>query len=131
MTLPALDFAPLAGDVAGAVARVPAAPGVGEILGPEGRSLVLAAASNLRQWAASRLGLGKPVPAGRRPSETRTLVYRGQRVVPHRRRSFGWLATVSHWDVEHQEVQIDFERDRVQDIHARIRRSRLTEQPPE
>ncbi len=67
MTLPALDFAPLAGDVAGAVARVPAAPGVGEILGPEGRSLVLAAASNLRQWAASRLGLGKPVPAGRRP----------------------------------------------------------------
>ena len=67
MSLPALDLAPLAGDVAGAVARVPAAPGVGEILGPEGRSLVLAAASNLRRWAASRLGLGKPVPAGRRP----------------------------------------------------------------
>jgi hypothetical protein len=67
VSLPALDFAPLAGDVAGAVARVPAGPGVVEILGPEGRSLVLATASNLRQWAASRLGLGKPVPAGRRP----------------------------------------------------------------
>ena len=67
MSLPALDFAPLAGDVAGAVARVPAGPGVGEILGPEGRSLVLAPASNLRRWAASRLGLGKPAPAGRRP----------------------------------------------------------------
>jgi len=67
VTLPALDFAPLAGDAAGAVARVPARPGVGEIVGPEGRSLVLAPASNLRQWAASRLGLGKPVPAGRRP----------------------------------------------------------------
>jgi hypothetical protein len=56
-------------------------------------------------------------------SETRTLVYRGQRVVPHRRRSFGWFATVSHWDVEDHEVQIDFERDRVRDIQARIRRS--------
>ena len=32
--------------------------------------------------------------------ETRTLVYRGQRMVPHRRRSFGWFATVSHWEVE-------------------------------
>ena len=67
MTLPALDFAPLAGDVPGAVARVPARPGVGEILGPEGRSLVLSVASNLRQWAASRLGLGMPVASGKRP----------------------------------------------------------------
>ena len=56
-------------------------------------------------------------------SETRTLVYRGQRVVPHRRRSFGWFATVSHWEVEDHEVQIDFERDLVRDIQARIRRS--------
>ena len=55
--------------------------------------------------------------------ETRTLVYRGQRVVPHRRRSFGWFATVSHWDVEDHEVQIDFERNLVRDIQARIRRS--------
>jgi len=31
------------------------------------------------------------LPAG----ETRALVYRGQRVVPHRRRSFGWFATVA------------------------------------
>jgi hypothetical protein len=55
--------------------------------------------------------------------QTRTLVYRGQRVVPHRRRSFGWFATVSHWEVEDHEVQIDFERDLVRDIQARIRRS--------
>jgi hypothetical protein len=68
VTLPALDVAPLAGDVAGAVARVPAGPGVGGILGPEGRTLVLAPTANLRRWAASRLGLGKPVPAGRRPA---------------------------------------------------------------
>ena len=65
------------------------------------------------------------VPAG----ETRALLYRGQRAVPHRRRSFGWFATVGHWDVEDHEVQIDFERDRVRDVQARVRRSRLTEQP--
>ena len=67
MSLPALDFVPLAGDVARAVARVPAAPGVGQILGPEGRNLLLATASNLRRWAASHLGLGKPAAPGRCP----------------------------------------------------------------
>ena len=67
MSLPALDLVPLAGDAAGAVARVPASPGVGQILGPEGCSLLLATASNLRQWAASHLGLGKPAAPGRRP----------------------------------------------------------------
>ena len=65
------------------------------------------------------------LPAG----DMRTLLYRGQRVVPNRRRSFGWFATVGHWDVEDHEVQIDFERDRVRDVQARVRRSRLTEQP--
>jgi len=64
--LPVLGFVPL-GDVAGAVAGIPAAPGVGQILGPEGRSLLLATAPNLRRWAASNLGLGKPVAPGRRP----------------------------------------------------------------
>lgn len=60
------------------------------------------------------------------PTERRTLVYRGRRVVPHRRRTFGWLATVSHWDVESHEVEIEFERDRVRDVQARVWRSRLT-----
>ena len=67
MSLPALAFVPLAGDAAPAVARVPAAPGVGQILGPGGSSLLLAPASNLRKWAASHLGLGKPAAPGRRP----------------------------------------------------------------
>lgn len=67
MSLPALAFAPLAGDAAGTVARLPADPGVGQILGPEGRSLLLATTSNLRRWAASHLGLGKPAAPGRRP----------------------------------------------------------------
>ncbi len=67
MSLPALAFVPLAGDPAPALARVPAAPGVGQILGPGGASLLLAPASNLRKWAASHLGLGKPAAPGRRP----------------------------------------------------------------
>ena len=67
MSLPALAFVPLAGDAAPAVSRVPAAPGVGQILGPGGTSLLLAPASNLRRWAAAHLGLGKPAAPGRRP----------------------------------------------------------------
>jgi hypothetical protein len=55
----------------------------------------------------------------------RTLVYRGRRVVPQRRRSFGWLTAVSRWDVEHHEVQIDVEGDTVTDLRAQVRRSRL------
>jgi hypothetical protein len=65
----------------------------------------------------------------RLPTGERSLLYRGQRIVPNRRRSFGWFATVGHWNVEDHEVQIDFERDHVRDVHARVRRSRLTEQP--
>ena len=55
----------------------------------------------------------------------RTLVYRGRRVVPQQRRSFGWVATVSHWDIENHEVEIMFDGDRVRDVQARVRRSRL------
>jgi hypothetical protein len=39
----------------------------------------------------------------------RPLVYRGRRVVPHRRRRLGWLATVHRWDVEHHEVEIELD----------------------
>jgi hypothetical protein len=56
--------------------------------------------------------------------EIRAVIYRGQRLVPHHGRRFGWFSTVSHWDVEQQEVQIDFEGERVRDIQARIRRTR-------
>jgi len=61
-----------------------------------------------------------------REPDHRTLVYRGRRVVPRRRRQLlGWLATVHHWDVEEHEVEIDLERDLVRDVQARVRRSRL------
>jgi hypothetical protein len=65
--LPGLSFVDLEGDPADVVARVPAAPGVGQFLGPEGRNLTLAPAANLRKWVASHLGLGKPPAPGRRP----------------------------------------------------------------
>ncbi len=54
----------------------------------------------------------------------RSLIYRGRRTVPHERRSFGRLATVSHWDIEQHEVVIDFEGDLVSDLQAHLRRSR-------
>jgi hypothetical protein len=56
--------------------------------------------------------------------ERRRLVYRGRRVIPHPRRNFGWVATVSHWDIEDHEVEIDFAGDRVRDVQARMRRVR-------
>jgi len=59
------------GEAVTALAAVPARPGVGQILGPDDRNLLVAMASNLRRWAASRLGLGPKRPApgglGRRP----------------------------------------------------------------
>ncbi|HEY7654761.1 MAG TPA: hypothetical protein VIG07_18235 [Methylomirabilota bacterium] len=67
----------------------------------------------------------EPEEEQRLPSgEIRAMIYRGQRMVPHRGRRFGWFATVSHWEVEHHEVQIDFEQERVRDIQVRIRRTR-------
>jgi hypothetical protein len=60
----------------------------------------------------------------------RTLVYRGRRVVPHRRRLAGVLAAVTHWDVENHEVEIVVDRDVVRDVQAHIRRSRLSGPEP-
>ena len=62
--------------------------------------------------------------------ERKRLVYRGQRVMPQRRRIFSWLAAVSWWAVEHHEVEIQLERDRVVDVQARVRRTRLTSPEP-
>ncbi|MGH7400167.1 MAG: hypothetical protein ACRELW_21815 [Candidatus Rokuibacteriota bacterium] len=67
----------------------------------------------------------EPEEEQRLPSgEIRAVVYRGERIVPHRGRRFGWFATVSHWEIEQTEVQIEFDRGRVRDIQTRIRRTR-------
>ncbi len=63
------------------------------------------------------------------PPGGRRLVYRGRRVVPQRRRTFGWLATVSRWDVEHHEVQIELTADVVTDVRAEVRRTQLERGP--
>jgi hypothetical protein len=60
----------------------------------------------------------------------RTLVYRGRRMVPHRRQRLGWLATVHRWDVEHHEVEIALEGDRVLDVQAQVNRTRLSQPGP-
>jgi len=46
---------------------VPAAAGVGQILGDAGRSLVIGRTASLRRWAASHLGAGRPPRKGARP----------------------------------------------------------------
>lgn len=59
----------------------------------------------------------------------RTLVYRGRRIVPHRKRLAGVLAAVTHWDVEDHEVEIVVDQDVVRDVQAHVRRSRLSQEP--
>lgn len=66
----ALARTALEGDVGPALAALPAAPGVGQILGQGGCSLLIGTASNLRGWAASHLGLARARPTkggARRP----------------------------------------------------------------
>jgi hypothetical protein len=58
---------PLVGDVALALAAIPTVAGVGQILGPEGRNLIIGKPANLRRWAATQLGAGKPSRKGARP----------------------------------------------------------------
>jgi hypothetical protein len=65
--LPAFTAVSLAPDPAEALSRVPAEGGVAQILGPDGTNLLVGRAANLRRWAASHLGRGKPVPKGKRP----------------------------------------------------------------
>jgi hypothetical protein len=63
-------------------------------------------------------------------SGRRTLIYRGRRLVPRQRRRFGWLSTLSHWDAEDHEVEIQVEGGIVRDVQARVRRSRVRAPDP-
>jgi hypothetical protein len=55
--------------------------------------------------------------------DRKTLIYRGRRIVPHRRRRLLWFSTVAGWDVEHHEVEIAVDREVVADVQARVRRT--------
>jgi hypothetical protein len=56
------------GGVASTLQELPTAAGVAQVLGPDGRVLVTSRAGNVRRWAASRLGAGRPPRKGARPS---------------------------------------------------------------
>jgi hypothetical protein len=71
---------------------------------------------------------GPPAEERERHQSTtaRSLIYRGVQRLPHRRFRLGSLATVSHWDEEHREVEIALEDELVTDVQTRVRRFRLT-----
>jgi hypothetical protein len=62
-----LTVIPLEPDLAAALDALPPRPGVGQILGPGEKNLVIGRAANLRRWAAGHLGQGRPAAKGRRP----------------------------------------------------------------
>jgi hypothetical protein len=72
-------------DPAAALAALPSRPGVGQILGPDGKNLLIGRAANLRRWAGSHLGLGPPAAKGRRPRTDLRPIAKGLR----------WAATTS------------------------------------
>jgi hypothetical protein len=63
----ALDPSDLASDAGETLAVIPASAGVAQILGPEGKNLVIGRPANLRRWAATHLGAGRPPAKGKRP----------------------------------------------------------------
>lgn len=67
MAATALTLTPLEPDLAAALDILPPRPGVGQILGPGEKNLVIGRAANLRRWAAGHLGQGPPPAKGRRP----------------------------------------------------------------
>jgi hypothetical protein len=62
-----LILIPLEPDLAAALDALPPRSGVGQILGPGEKNLVIGRAANLRRWAAGHLGQGRPPAKGRRP----------------------------------------------------------------
>ena len=69
------------GETGDALAQVPASAGVGQIVGPDERNLVIGRAANLRKWAASHLGQGPPPKKGARPRTDLTPIARALRFV--------------------------------------------------
>jgi hypothetical protein len=65
---PRLTTVPLeGGDVAALLAQLPTRPGVAQILGPDGQSLLIGRPANVRRWVATQLGAGPPPKKGTRP----------------------------------------------------------------
>jgi hypothetical protein len=75
---PHLTAVPLEnGDVAALLSRIPTAAGVAQVLGPDGKSLLIGRPANLRRWAATQLGGGPPPrKKGARPPTNLTSITR-------------------------------------------------------
>jgi len=65
--VPASTTLALSDDLAACLCVIPPAAGVGQILGAEGRSLVIGRPAHLRRWVASHLGAGRPSRRASRP----------------------------------------------------------------
>lgn len=77
MAGPVLTVAELeGGDVPALLGRLPARPGVAQFLGPEGQSLLIGRPANVRRWAATQLGAGRPPRKGARPPTNLTPITR-------------------------------------------------------
>jgi hypothetical protein len=59
----------LSGDIDAALREIPESPGVGQFLGPERQSLVVARGASLRRWAARNLGRARRPKKGRPPTD--------------------------------------------------------------
>jgi hypothetical protein len=65
---PRLSVVPLeAGEVPALLAQLPSKPGVAQVLGPDGQSLLIGRPANVRKWVATQLGAGPPPKQGKRP----------------------------------------------------------------
>ena len=58
------------------------------------------------------------------------MLFRSHHVAPQRRPILPWVARVTCWDVEDQEIEITLERDHVRDVQVRVRRARAPEPVP-
>jgi len=70
---------------------------------------------------------GRPDEEGHRrgPGLRRTLVYRGARRLPRPRLALGRFTTVSSWEQEQHELEIELDGDRVSAVQSRVRRSTI------
>ena len=70
---------------------------------------------------------GRPDEEGHRrgPGLRRTLIYRGARRLPRPRLALGRLTTVSSWEEEQHELEIELDGDRVSAVQSRVRRSNV------
>ncbi len=84
MIQPAWSTVPLGDDAKESLRAIPAAPGVVQILGRDAVSLLIGRGTDMRRFAASHLGFGKPPAKGVRPPVSLCPIAEALRFVPTR-----------------------------------------------